>query len=378
VGCLIVTGAFSLGIGSRLTAVLAWAIAVSTARRSPVLLYGFDQMVSTWTLYLAVSGASGQAVSIDRFVARWREARRALARRPKDGRWPLASGAPAPSVGANIGLRLIQLHLCLIYGMAGLAKLRGDAWWTGYAVWGVLAAGEFRRFNLTWMAGFPLLLNLMTHTGLLFELVYPFLIWVRLIRPILLGFAVILHVGIDLSLGLTEFALAMLAGNLAFVSGRWLRSLVAGRKDQQPSGRVLYDGACPRCRASMALAGAADPDGVLAPVDLTSVDVRSLAPGLTAEGCQRAMHWVGRDGKVKVGYDAVTAVARRLPMFWVPGALGALPGVAWVGRRVYNQLAARREREVPCDDQSCGLPGEQGQGGAPLARTRKEPGRTRQ
>ena len=44
----------------------------------------------------------------------------------------------------------------------------------------------------------------------------------------------------------------MIAANLAFVSGPWLRSLVAGRDVDQPAGRVLYDGACPRCRASMA------------------------------------------------------------------------------------------------------------------------------
>jgi hypothetical protein len=36
------------------------------------------------------------------------------------------------------------------------------------------------------------------------------------------------HVGIDLTLGLREFSLAMIAGNLAFVSGAWLRGKVPG------------------------------------------------------------------------------------------------------------------------------------------------------
>ena len=41
--------------------------------------------------------------------------------------------------------------------------------------------------------------------------------------------AVILHLGIALvAPGLTEFGLAMIAANLAFVSGAWLRSLVTG------------------------------------------------------------------------------------------------------------------------------------------------------
>ena len=106
---------------------LAWAIVVSTARRVPIALFGFDQALSTWLLYLAVSGASGQAVSLDRFLARWKRGpgrgRAAAARRPL-GRRP---GAPVPTVSANLALRLIQLHLALIYGMAGLAKLQGLA-----------------------------------------------------------------------------------------------------------------------------------------------------------------------------------------------------------------------------------------------------------
>src|SRR6185312_6784341 len=121
----------------------------------------------------------------------------------------------------------------------------------------------------------------LTHAGLLFELLYPFLIWNRWARPVLLALALMLHVGIGLTLGLAEFGVAMVLGNLAFVSGPWLRSLVTGLR--QPWGRVLYDGACPRCRASMALIGAADPDHVIEPVDLTAVDVSAVHPSLTKE-----------------------------------------------------------------------------------------------
>lgn len=356
--CLVVLGAYALGYRSRVTAVLAWIIAVSTARRAPMVLFGFDQVVSTWALYLAACGASGQAVSLDRLIARRRLARQALARRlPPGGPFPVPGGTPEPTVSANLGLRLIQLHLCLIYGMAGLAKLRGEAWWTGFAVWGVLAAGEFRRFNLTGLAAYPLILNVMTHAGLAFELLYPALIWVRVLRPLLLGYAVLLHLGIDLSLGLTEFGLVMLAGNLAFVPGRWLRSLVAGREVDQPAGTVLYDGACPRCRSAVGWIAAADPDRVVRPVDLTAIDVHTIHPALNADACMKAMHLVGRDGRVWAGYDAMVRLARWLPWFWGLGLVGSLPVVAPVGRRFYNAVAARRAREaVSCTDEVCEVP----------------------
>jgi len=356
VGCLAVLGLFAAGAFSRVTAVLSWVIIVSTARRVPVSLYGFDQALSGWLFYLAVCGASGRAVSLDRLVARWREARAELRRRRPGGRPATTSGVPEPSVAANLGLRLIQLHLCLIYLAAGLAKLQGPAWWNGTAVWGTLSAGEFRLFDLTWLAAYPLVINAMTHAGLAFELGYTAAVWVRPVRPLVLASAAALHVGAGLTLGLTEFGLAMLAGNLAFASGPWLRGLVVGLDGSTPAGRVLYDGACPKCRASVALIAAADPDRLVEPIDLTAVDVGSVHPGLTKDACLRSMHLVRRDGRVVRGYDAVATLARWLPPYWPMGVVGSLPGVTHLGRLAYNAFAARRSREGPCTDEVCDRP----------------------
>jgi len=345
-------------------------IVVSTVRRVPTTLYGFDQVVSTLALYLALTASSGQAVSLDRFLARLRLARAELARRPRDGRWPLPRGVPKPTVSANLALRLIQLHVALIYGMAGLAKLQGILWWDGSAAWGVVAAGEFRRFNLTWLAAHPYLLNFLTHAGLLFELSFPILVWVPALRPLVLACAVLTHTGIDLALGLTEFGLAMLTANVAFVSGSWLRSLVTGRT--QPAGRVFYDGQCPRCRSTMAILSAADPDHVVEPVDLTAVEPSAVTPSLTRAACLKAMHLVRSDGRVYVGFDALRSLASWLPLAWPLAVVFWIPGVAWLGRRAYNAQAVRRSREAPCSDKSCGLHTQVAESGAPVpTRSRK-------
>lgn len=353
-GCLVVAALFAAGLWSRVTAVLAWVIIVSTARRVPTSLFGFDQILSSWAFYLAITGASGQAVSLDRFLTRYRRARAAVARRRPDGRWLVPPGVPAPSVSANLALRLIQLHLVLIYGMAGLAKLQGQGWWSGMAIWGVLASAEFRQFDLTWLVAYPWLLNLMTHGSLALEISYPVLVWIPVLRPLLLTGVVLLHLGIALvAPGLTEFGLAMMAGNLAFVAGGWLRSLVSGL--DQPAGRVLYDGGCPRCRASMALIAAADPDHVVEPVDLTAVNVASIHSSLTRAACMKAMHLVRADGRVDVGYDAVATLGRWIPLVWPLGLIASLPLLSRVGHRVYNAVAASRPRDVPCTDEVCGI-----------------------
>jgi predicted DCC family thiol-disulfide oxidoreductase YuxK len=358
--CLAVLALFIVGLFSRVTAVLAWVIVVSTIRRVPIALYGFDQVVSAVMFYLAAAGASGQAVSLDRFFSRWREARSAAARvikRPG----PLARrvtpeppGMPTPTISANLALRLIQLHLVVIYGMAGLAKVQGPSWWNGTAIWKTMTTGEFVVLDFTALAAWPWLVNLVTHASLALELLYPVLIWVKIVRPLLLAGVVALHLGIAfMSPGLTEFALVMIAANLAFVSGAWLRRLATG--SNQPNLRVLFDGACPRCRASMALITAADPDRVVEPVDLTAIDVARIDSRLTREDCMRSMHVVSNTGRISAGFDAVRSLTAGLPLFWPLAAIGFLPGVAWLGRRVYNSVAANRPRDVSCTDDVCGI-----------------------
>jgi hypothetical protein len=211
--CLVILTLFTLGLGTRATAILAWVIAVSTVRRAPAALFGFDQTIATWAFYLAACGASGQSLSLDRLLAR----RRAGGDRT----------APSPTVSANLCLRMIQLHLALVYGSAGLSKLMGPEWWNGTALEMIILTPEFRRFDLAWLAALPALLSLGTHAGLVLEISYPVAVWIRPLRPLVLVAMALMHFGIDLLLGLTEFGLAMIAANLAFVSGAWLRGLLA-------------------------------------------------------------------------------------------------------------------------------------------------------
>ena len=235
--CLIVAGLFAAGYRSRVTAVLAWIIAVSTVRRAPVTLFGFDLMLSTWLFYLAALGASGQALSLDRWSSRLRRTKTLAPPSLKlgmTGQQP--PSPPLATVSANLSLRLIQLHLVLIYGCAGLSKLMGPEWWNGTALEMLILTPEFRRFNMTWLLAYPAILSLGTHLGVLLEISYPVLVWIPKLRPLLLACVIAMHLSIDLILGLTEFGLAMIAANLAFFSGTWLRRVIAPTKTPRPVG----------------------------------------------------------------------------------------------------------------------------------------------
>lgn len=211
IAALVVLAMFALGLFSRFTSILAFLITVSYANRVPGALFGLDQINGFLALYLMV-GPCGAYYSLDRWIAR-RRAGKELGEAP-------------PSYGANIGIRLIQLQMCVVYLFAGLGKLKGDAWWDGTAMWMSIANYEYQSIDMTWMATWPLTLNVMTHVAVWWEATYCFLIWPRWSRPIVLALAIPLHLGIAGFLGMITFGLVMLIANLAFVPPQLVRAVL--------------------------------------------------------------------------------------------------------------------------------------------------------
>ncbi len=212
---LVVMTGFMLGFQTRVCGILSALFVISYAHRAGGALFGLDQINGFLTLYLAL-GPCGAMYSIDA----WRRRRQ----NPIDA----AESRPASTVMATISTRLIQLHLCIVYLFAGLGKLQGPAWWDGTAIWGALASYEYQTIDLTFMASWPWLINLITLVTLAWECSYPFLIWPRLTRPIWLLLAVAVHLGIGLCMGMMTFGLIMVIANLSFVEP-WLVEHLAGR-----------------------------------------------------------------------------------------------------------------------------------------------------
>jgi uncharacterized membrane protein YphA (DoxX/SURF4 family) len=214
---LVVFFLLMVGFFSRTMAVLAYVIAISYAARiTPGASFGLDKINCMLAMYLML-GPCGARYSLDRI-------------------WRLRRGAPKdvpPSVSANVAIRLIQLHMCIIYLFSGLGKLQGPAWWTGEAVWMSSANLEYQYLvDLTWLASHEYLVSFLTHATVFWELTYCALVWPRLTRPWVLLMAVFVHGGICVAYGMPTFGLVMLIGNLAFISPETVRSWVdpvAGR-----------------------------------------------------------------------------------------------------------------------------------------------------
>jgi hypothetical protein len=189
----------TLGLATRLAAIVSLAGLVSAANRAPLNTFGLDDTLGLLLIGLVV-GPAGACLSIDRLLANRR-------------------GVPpaGPSVAAGIALRLIQVHLCVVYLFSGWGKLFGASWWDGTAIWGAAANVQYRTLDLTGLARHPLVTNALTLGTLFWEAAYPALVWPRLTRRLCLALAVAVHLGIGLAMGMMEFGLAMITANLAFV-----------------------------------------------------------------------------------------------------------------------------------------------------------------
>ncbi|MEI6239810.1 MAG: HTTM domain-containing protein [Planctomycetia bacterium] len=194
-----------LGLFTPLAAIVSLAGLVSAANRTPLTTFGLDDTLGMLLVPLVV-GPAGAVLSLDALLGR---------------------GAPQPSVRANIAMRLLQVHLCVVYVFSGCGKLLGASWWEGTALWGAIANVQYRTLDLTGLARHPLVVNALTLATLLWEVGYAALVWPRLTRPLVLAMAAPVHLGIGLAMGMMEFGLAMLAANLAFVGADAFRAALA-------------------------------------------------------------------------------------------------------------------------------------------------------
>jgi predicted DCC family thiol-disulfide oxidoreductase YuxK len=116
-----------------------------------------------------------------------------------------------------------------------------------------------------------------------------------------------------------------------------------------PRGRrhvLIYDGSCGLCQRTVALLRRLDVADRIEFLD--AIDdwprIHGAFPSLSLDACLKTMHVVMAGGRVEAGFDACRALSWSLPLLWPIALLLYLPGVPAVGRRVYAEVAARRDR----------------------------------
>jgi len=206
--------ALTIGYQTRIASLGAWLFTLSYIHRNPASTFGLDQINAMLALYLML-GPSGAAFSMDAWLAR---------RRAQDPAQPL--------IGANVAVRLIQCHMCVIYLFSGLAKVVGSSWWDGEALWLALSNQEYQTLDLSFLASWPMAINFLTQATVLWEVFFIVLIWSPRWRPLILAMSLFVHLGIGVALGMMTFGLVMVIGCASFLEPADVRAGLAFVRNQ--------------------------------------------------------------------------------------------------------------------------------------------------
>jgi hypothetical protein len=214
---------FTLGVWTRLTAILTWVI-VASFTASPAIGLDADVLLLILALYLMVGYV----------LLGWKDGDRSLASRLLGARDTFlfrrrdSEPVSRTSLAANLALRLLQVHFALVIVVSGLHKLQFGDWWAGIALWYPLhpaiemtpdTVGSPAQIRLSlW------LLSLAAYAMLAWQIGFPAFAWRLRWRPVLLGGALIGWLGTAFIYRVPAFGPALFIGCLSYVSAdEWHR-----------------------------------------------------------------------------------------------------------------------------------------------------------
>ncbi|MFE6783747.1 HTTM domain-containing protein [Streptomyces sp. NPDC057680] len=129
----------------------------------------------------------------------------------------------------NAALFVIMAEVCLIYATAGWYKIQGSRWQDGTAL--------FYPLNLDYFTPWPalsellgtsgIMVMLLTYGTVIVQVAFPFTLFHRKVKNVLLVAMMLEHAGIAVLLGLPVFSLAMISADAVFLPTAFLVALGA-------------------------------------------------------------------------------------------------------------------------------------------------------
>jgi hypothetical protein len=182
-----------LGYRTRFAATLAWLSHTALVTSGEFSAYGVDRFAQIGLFYCLWIPV-GHAFSLDR-----------KANRVKGG-----------TLAAWLGLRVLQLHVCIAYTASGIEKSLGEQWWNGEAIWRAVMGAPVSSFiDCSFLATWPGLAKAACWMTLVLEGGIVLFVWHPRLRKLWLIGIVTMHLGIALFLNLWSFSAAMIVFDIA-------------------------------------------------------------------------------------------------------------------------------------------------------------------
>ena len=187
-----------LGLANRAMTFVTFILHLMFLQRNPAIIYGADLVATFWLFYLSFV-SHNQFFTIRKYLPFYNIF-------SKQG-----------DLFSSMGLRFIQIQLCIIYAYTGMEKLKGDTWWDGSAVWYVMGNDNIVAFDFSFFQHIPWAVAAMTFSTLVFEIYFPIAIWMKSLRPVWMFLGLCLHGLAMVFMGLTFFSPIMLSSYILFL-----------------------------------------------------------------------------------------------------------------------------------------------------------------
>jgi hypothetical protein len=147
--------------------------------------------------------------------------------------WPRNKINQPASLGANLALRLLQVHVAIVIVASGLHKLQFGDWWAGVALWYPLyppfeATLAQVRTHAPYAGLYLTVLSLAGYATLAWQIGFPLFAWRPRWRLVLLGGAALGWLGTAFLSQLPLLGPAILIGSLSYLTPVEWQRLRAG------------------------------------------------------------------------------------------------------------------------------------------------------
>ncbi|WP_052229792.1 HTTM domain-containing protein [Streptomyces sp. CT34] len=222
---------FMLGWKTRAMTVLHYVFLWSLQQRNPILLDGGDNAAAI-VLVFFVFVDSGSRFSLDSRARRKKQ----LKQSAESMRYRVGS------LLHHAGLMAVILQVCTIYLVSGMAKVQGERWQNGTALYYILRVGEFGWPDVNhFLYEHATLIVVMSYATVFFQLAFSFLLLKRSLRPFAVTSGILLHLGIAIFMtGLVTFSATMIGLELIIMGdGHYQRLAEKARELFEKRGNLL-------------------------------------------------------------------------------------------------------------------------------------------
>lgn len=250
----------------------------------------------------------------------------------------------------------VFVAVALVYFDSIFYKLSSKMWMDGLGVWLPSSLPMVIWNDTSLLLNQEVLVKFLGYLVMVFETGFIFLFWFRKWRVPLLLLGVFFHLGILIAYPIPWFALVAVAAYILLIPQGFWNAISKKLKFKKAIYLFYYDAECPLCNKII--------------VVIKHFDIFNAVQCLSMQGNYRIddalkkydeetllvnIHGVTSSGKVVSGYQAYVQLFKSLIYTFPLGLLGSLPGVSFIGRRIYAFIAENRITQR-CTSENCYLP----------------------